>query len=342
MSDSAYLAKSIEEMAVMKYLLTGGAGFIGSHLAEGLLERGDKVCIIDDLSTGSISNIQHLKGHERFKYVLDTVMNRSLMAELVDEADIIMHLAAAVGVQLIVESPVHTIETNIKGTEIVLELAAKKRKPVMVFSTSEVYGKSNGARFLETGDLILGPTFKGRWSYAASKIIDEFLALAYYKERKLPVTIVRLFNTVGPRQTGRYGMVVPRFVQQALSGEEITVYGDGQQTRTFTHIKDAVRAILKLVEHSGAIGEIFNVGGKEEVSIEGLALLVKEVLQSPSPIVHIPYEKAYEEGFEDMKKRVPDISKIRDLIAYEPQYSLRDIIVDVAEYQRSRAVSSPA
>ena len=326
----------------MKYLLTGGAGFIGSHLAEGLLERGDKVCIIDDLSTGSISNIQHLKGHERFKYVLDTVMNRSLMAELVDEADIIMHLAAAVGVQLIVESPVHTIETNIKGTEIVLELAAKKRKPVMVFSTSEVYGKSNGARFLETGDLILGPTFKGRWSYAASKIIDEFLALAYYKERKLPVTIVRLFNTVGPRQTGRYGMVVPRFVQQALSGEEITVYGDGQQTRTFTHIKDAARAILKLVEHSGAIGEIFNVGGKEEVSIEGLALLVKEVLQSPSPIVHIPYEKAYEEGFEDMKKRVPDISKIRDLIAYEPQYSLRDIIVDVAEYQRSRAVSSPA
>jgi len=342
MSDSAYLAKSIEEMAVMKYLLTGGAGFIGSHLAEGLLERGDKVCIIDDLSTGSISNIQHLKGHERFKYVLDTVMNRSLMAELVDEADIIMHLAAAVGVRLIVESPVHTIETNIKGTEIVLELAAKKRKPVMVFSTSEVYGKSNGARFLETGDLILGPTFKGRWSYAASKIIDEFLALAYYKERKLPVTIIRLFNTVGPRQTGRYGMVVPRFVQQALSGEEITVYGDGQQTRTFTHIKDAVRAILKLVKHSGAIGEIFNVGGKEEVSIEGLALLVKEVLQSPSPIVHIPYEKAYEEGFEDMKKRVPDISKIRDLIAYEPQYSLRDIIVDVAEYQRSRAVSSPA
>lgn len=326
----------------MKCLLTGGAGFIGSHLAGELLERGDKVCIIDDLSTGSISNIQHLKGHERFKYVLDTVMNRSLMAELVDEADIIMHLAAAVGVRLIVESPVRTIETNIKGTEIVLELAAKKRKPVTVFSTSEVYGKSNGARFLETGDLILGPTFKGRWSYAASKIIDEFLALAYYKERKLPVTIIRLFNTVGPRQTGRYGMVVPRFVQQALSGEEITVYGDGQQTRTFTHIKDAVRAILKLVEHPGAIGEIFNIGGKEEISIEGLAMLVKEVLQSPSPIVHIPYEKAYEEGFEDMKKRVPDISKIWKLIAYEPQYSLKDIILDVAGYQRSQGVSPSA
>jgi len=308
-------------------------------LTEALLDRGDRVCIIDDLSTGSIANIEHLKGRKGFKYVLDTVMNRSVMAELVDEADIVLHLAAAVGVRLIVESPVRTIETNIKGTEIVLELAAKKRKPVMVFSTSEVYGKSNGERFVETGDLILGPTFKGRWSYAASKIIDEFLALAYYKEKKLPVTIVRLFNTVGPRQTGRYGMVVPRFVQQALSGEEITVYGDGKQTRTFTHVKDAVWAISKLVEHPKAIGEIFNVGGKEEISIEGLARTVKEVLQSPSPIVYIPYEKAYEEGFEDMRKRVPDITKIRDLIGYEPQYNLKDIILDVAEYQRNGGAS---
>jgi len=298
----------------MKYLLTGGAGFIGSHLTEALLERGDEVCIIDDLSTGGIENIKHLKGQTGFRYVLDTVMNKSIMTELVDEADVVLHLAAAVGVRLIVESPVRTIETNIKGTEIVLELAAKKKKTVVVFSTSEVYGKYNGAKFSETGDLVLGATFKGRWSYAASKIIDEFLALAYYKEKKLPVIIIRLFNTVGPRQTGRYGMVVPRFVQQALSGEPITVYGDGKQTRTFTHVKDAVMAILNLVKHPDAIGEIFNIGGRDEVSIEGLADLIKDVLQSPSAIVYVPYEKAYEEGFEDMRKRVPDIGKIEALI----------------------------
>ena len=319
----------------MKYLLTGGAGFIGSHLAEALLDRGDEVRVIDDLSTGGIKNIQHLKGRRGFKYVLDTVLNRPVMAELVDEADIILHLAAAVGVRLIVESPVRTIETNIKGTEMVLELAAKKKKPVVIFSTSEVYGKSNGARFFETGDLILGPTFKGRWSYAASKIIDEFLALAYYKEKKLPVIIIRLFNTVGPRQTGRYGMVVPRFVQQALAAEAITVFGDGKQTRTFTHVKDAVRAILKLVEHPRAVGGIFNIGGKEEISIEGLAQLVKEVLQSSSSIVYVPYEKAYEEGFEDMRKRVPDISKIQELIGFAPSFSSKDIILDVAEYQKN-------
>ena len=304
----------------MKYLLTGGAGFIGSHLSEALLERGDVVCIIDDLSTGGIENIKHLKGRAGFRYVLDTVMNRSIMTELVDEADVVLHLAAAVGVRLIVESPVRTIETNIKGTEIVLELAAKKKKTVVVFSTSEVYGKYNGAKFSETGDLVLGATFKGRWSYAASKIIDEFLALAYYKEKKLPVIIIRLFNTVGPRQTGRYGMVVPRFVQQALSGEPITVYGDGKQTRTFTHVKDAVMAILNLVKHPDAIGEIFNIGGRDEVSIEELADLIKDVLQSPSSIVYVPYEKAYEEGFEDMRKRVPEIGKIETLIGYEPKW----------------------
>jgi len=320
----------------MKFLLTGGGGFIGSHLAEALLDREEQVTIIDDLSTGGMDNIQHLKGRRGFKYVLDTVFNRQVMAELVDEADIILHLAAAVGVRLIVESPVRTIETNIKGTEIILELAAKKKKPVVIFSTSEVYGKSNGTKFLETGDLVLGPTFKGRWSYAASKIIDEFLALAYYKERKLPVIIIRLFNTVGPRQTGRYGMVVPGFVQQALSGEPITVFGDGKQTRTFTHVKDAVWAILKLVEHPGAIGQIFNIGGKEETSIQNLASLVKEILQSSSPIIQIPYEEAYEEGFEDMRRRVPDISKIENLIGYEPKCDLKDIIRDVAEYRRNR------
>src|SRR5437870_4631969 len=319
----------------MKALLTGGAGFIGSHLAEDLLPAYG-VCVIDDLSTGSIENIQHLKGREGFKYVIDTVLNRRLMAELVDEADVILHLAAAVGVRLIVESPVRTIETNIKGTEIVLELAARKKKPVVIFSTSEVYGKSNEAKFSEDGDLVLGPTFKGRWSYAASKVIDEFLALAYYKEKKLPVTIVRLFNTVGPRQTGRYGMVVPRFVHQALTGEPITVFGDGRQTRTFTHVKDAVWAMLELLKCPSAAGEIFNVGGKDEISIEELARRVKEVLQSSSPIVYVPYADAYEEGFEDMQRRLPDIRKISELTGYAPKYDLNDVIVDVAAYHRQR------
>ena len=319
----------------MKYLVTGGAGFIGSHLAEKLLERGESVTVIDDLSTGAVDNIQHLKQQPRFRYVIDSVMNRAVMAELVDQAELIFHLAAAVGVRLIVESPVRTIETNIKGTETVLELAAKKRKPVVIFSTSEVYGKSNGSSLREHGDLVLGPTSKGRWSYAASKIVDEFLALAYYKERKLPVVVIRLFNTVGPRQSGRYGMVVPRFVQQALAGEPITVYGDGSQTRTFTHVKDAVWAILKLAGHSQAIAEVFNVGGQEEIAIGDLACLVKELLGSDSSIVHIPYEKAYADGFEDTARRVPDISKTQALIGYQPRYTIKDIVMDVAAYQTS-------
>jgi len=323
----------------MKCLLTGGAGFIGSHLAEALLEGGAQVCVVDDLSTGGIDNIRHLKGRAGFSYVLDTIMNKPLMAELIDDADVVFHLAAAVGVRLIVESPVRTIETNIKGTELVLELATKKGKTVVIFSTSEVYGKSNEMQFAETSDLILGPTFKGRWSYAASKIIDEFLALAYHKERKLPVIIIRLFNTVGPRQTGRYGMVVPRFVRQALAGESITVYGDGNQTRTFTHVNDAVGAILRLAKHPGAIGQIFNIGGKEETSIQELAQVVRRLLHSSSPIIQIPYEEAYEEGFEDMRKRVPDISKIENLIAYKPKYGLDDIVSDVAEFEQGHGVS---
>jgi len=317
----------------MKYLITGGAGFIGSHLAEELLERGESVIVIDDLSTGAVENIRHLKQQPRFRYVIESVMNRAAMAELVDEAELIFHLAAAVGVRLIVESPVRTIETNIKGTEMVLELAAKKRKPVVIFSTSEVYGKSNGASFGEDGDLVLGPTSKGRWSYAASKIVDEFLALAYYKEKKLPVVVIRLFNTVGPRQSGRYGMVVPRFVQQALAGEPITVYGNGSQTRTFTHVKDAVWAIVKLAEHQKAIAEVFNIGGRDEIAIGDLARLVKELLGSESPIFHVPYEQSYEEGFEDMARRVPDISKIQGLIGYEPRYTIKDVVLDVAAYQ---------
>jgi len=323
----------------MNYLVTGGAGFIGSHLVEALLRRGGQVYVIDDLSTGSMENIQHLKAQEGFRCVIDSVLNKPLMAELVDEADVIFHLAAFVGVRLIVESPVRTIETNIKGTEIVLEVAAKKRKPVVVFSTSEVYGKSDRTKFSETDDSVLGPSSKGRWSYAASKLLDEFLALAYYKERKLPVVIIRLFNTVGPRQTGRYGMVIPRFVQQALRGEPITVFGDGKQTRTFTHVKDTVWAILKLGEHRAAFGEIFNVGGKEEISIERLACLVRDLLGSSSPITYVPYDEAYEEGFEDMRKRVPDITKVQNLIGYEPRRSLQDMILDVAEYYRATRCS---
>ena len=323
----------------MKYLVTGGAGFIGSHLAEALLNKGGQVTIMDDLSTGAIENIQHLKGRYGFRYVRDTVLNQSVVMETVEEADMVLHLAAAVGVKRIVESPVRTIKTNVKGTEVVLECAVEWKKSVVLFSTSEVYGKAGGTKFSETSDLLLGPTFKGRWSYAASKIIDEFLALAYYKERKLPVIIIRLFNTAGPRQTGRYGMVIPRFVQQALAGEPITVYGDGKQTRTFAHVKDVVWAILKLIEHPNAIGEIFNVGGKEEVSIERLAHLVKEVLQSSSLITHIPYEEAYEEGFDDIRERVPDLNKVQSFVGYNPKFSLEDIIVDVAEYQKSKGFS---
>jgi len=326
----------------MKYLLTGGAGFIGSHLAEELLRRGNDVCVIDDLSTGQIKNIQHLKGLASFTYVIDSVLNRRLMAELVDDADIVLHLAAAVGVKFVVESPVRTIETNVKGTEIVLELAAMKGKRVMIFSTSEVYGKSTQASFSETDDLVLGPTFRGRWSYAASKIVDECLALAYYKEKKLPVTVVRLFNTVGPRQTGQYGMVLPRFVDCALSGRTITVYGDGTQIRTFTHVDDAIRAIIGLAECSGAIGEVFNVGGKESTSIRGLAELVKDILQSSSSIAHIPYEEAYEHGFEDIERRVPNLSKIHQIIGFEAELTLQQIILDVASYHRKFAVAAAA
>lgn len=316
----------------MRILITGGAGFIGSHLAEAYLNRGDYVYVIDDLSTGSIRNIEHLKGRKRFHYVIDSIMNKSLTAELVDAADIILHLAAAVGVKLIVESPIKTIETNIKGTEVILELASKKRKPVVIASTSEVYGKSNASKFSEDNDLILGPTYLTRWSYAASKAIDEFLALAYYKEKHVPVIIVRLFNTVGPRQTGRYGMVVPRFVGQSLKGQPITVYGDGKQTRTFIHVDDTVNAMMELVEHQDALGDIFNIGGNEEISINELAYTVVETLKSSSEIVYIPYDQAYEEGFEDMRRRKPDTSKINTLFQFSPRNGLKDIIIDVAKY----------
>jgi UDP-glucose 4-epimerase len=313
----------------MRYLITGGAGFIGGHLSEHLLNQGKKVHVIDDLSTGSIRNIQHLKSNPNFSYTIDTIMNTSVLAELVDGADAIFHLAAAVGVRLIVESPVRTIETNVGGTEAVLFAANKKKKPVLMASTSEVYGKSEHIPFREDGDLVSGPTNKGRWSYACSKALDEFLALAYWKEKKLPTVITRLFNTVGPRQTGQYGMVVPNFVKQALEGKEITVYGDGLQSRCFGHVKDVVKGLAALLDNPKAVGEVFNIGNTEEISILGLAQRVKEITNSSSRISMIPYEEAYESGFEDMKRRVPDLSKIKATIGYEPTLNLNDILRDV-------------
>jgi UDP-glucose 4-epimerase len=317
----------------VKALITGGAGFVGSHLAEALLARGDTVFVLDNLSTGSIENIEHLKANPRFHYVVDTVMNEPVMAELVDRVNVVFHLAAAVGVKLIVESPVNTIETNVHGTEMVLKTANKKKKKVIVASTSEVYGKSDDVPFREDADLVMGATTKGRWSYACSKAIDEFLALAYWKEKKLPVVVVRLFNTVGPRQTGRYGMVVPNFVKQALLGHPLTVFGDGRQSRCFTYVSDVVDALVKLADHPEAVGHVFNVGNdREEIAILDLAHRVKARTLSKSPIEMVPYDRAYEEGFEDMPRRVPDLSKIRALIGYEPKVHLDEILDRVAEY----------
>ena len=319
----------------MRALITGGAGFIGSHLAEALLNEGHEVDIIDNLSTGSIRNVSHLKSNPRFKYTVDTLTNEPLLAELIDRNDVIFHFAAAVGVKLIVEEPVHTIETNVHGTEVVLKHANKKRKKVLVASTSEVYGKSTDVPFREDADLVMGATVKHRWAYACSKAIDEFLALAYYKERGLPVIIVRFFNTVGPRQTGQYGMVLPSFVRQALAGEPITVFGDGTQSRSFTYVGDVVACLLKLVKEPKAIGQVFNIGNKEEVTILKLAEIVKSLTGSTSPIEFIPYDKAYEEGFEDMPRRVPDLTKVQQLVGYEPQVQLNEIITRVIEYFRA-------
>jgi UDP-glucose 4-epimerase len=313
----------------MRVLITGGAGFVGSHLAEALLDRGDEVFVLDDLSTGSIENISHLKSNPQFHYTIDTVANEPVLAELIDRCDTVVHFAAAVGVKLIVESPVRTIETNVHGTEVVLKIAAKKRKLVLIASTSEVYGKSAKVPFSEDDDLVLGPTSKHRWAYACSKMIDEFLALAYWKERKLPVIVVRLFNTVGPRQTGQYGMVVPTLVKQALRGEPITVFGDGSQSRSFTYVGDVVRAVVALINEPRAIGQVFNIGNGKEISIGELAVRIKAMTNSASPIVKIPYDQAYEAGFEDMPRRVPDISKIRALIGYEPTVELDEILTRV-------------
>jgi UDP-glucose 4-epimerase len=317
----------------VRALITGGAGFVGSHLSEALLERGDEVYVLDDLSTGSIENIEHLKRDRRFHYTVDSVMNEPGTAELIDRVDVVFHLAAAVGVRLIVESPVNTIETNVHGTEMVLKLANKKKKKVLIASTSEVYGKSNVVPFREDADLVMGPTAKGRWSYACSKAIDEFLALAYHKEKRLPVVVFRLFNTVGPRQTGRYGMVIPNFVKQALLGHPLTVFGDGAQSRCFTFVSDVVGVLLKLADHPGAVGEVFNIGNdREEVTILELARRVKARTGSKSEIVMVPYDQAYEEGFEDMQRRVPDVSKVRALTGYEPKVHLDEILDRVIDY----------
>jgi UDP-glucose 4-epimerase len=321
----------------MRVLITGGSGFIGGHLAEALLDAGHTVFIIDDLSTGSIENIAHLKGRPGFHYTIDTVFNDAVVAELVDRADVVFHLAAAVGVKLIVQDPVHTLETNVHGTEVVLRHAAKKQKLVFIASTSEVYGKSTDVPFREDADLVMGATSRHRWAYACSKAMDEFLALAYWKQKHLPVIIVRFFNTVGPRQTSRYGMVLPTFVRQALAGEPITVFGDGKQSRSFTYVGDVVGALLKLMVEPKAIGQVFNIGNPQEVTIGDLAQRVKQMTGSNSPIQFVPYDKAYDPGFEDMPRRVPDLTRIRALIGYEPKVQLEEIIERVIAQSRQQS-----
>ena len=318
----------------MNVLVTGGAGFIGSHLAEHLLDDGHAVAAIDDLSTGTITNVDHLRPHPNFSYTIDTIFNEPRLAEQIDRCDVVVHLAAAVGVRLIVEAPVRTIETNVHGTELVLRHASKKRKLVVIASTSEVYGKRAQVPFHEASDLLLGSPHRHRWAYACSKAIDEFLGLAYWKERRLPVVVVRLFNTVGPRQTGRYGMVLPTFVRQALAGEPLTVFGDGSQTRSFADVSDVVRALAGLLDEPRAVGDVFNVGNPEEISIRALAELVKEVTGSRSEVVTVPYERAYAAGFEDMPRRLPDISKIRGLTGWRPTLTLRDVLGRVVAYAR--------
>jgi UDP-glucose 4-epimerase len=326
----------------VRYLITGGAGFIGSHLSEALLDRGGDVFVLDDLSTGSVENIRHLKTNGRFQYFFDSIRNKQLLAELIDECDVVIHLAAAVGVRLIIESPVRTLETNIHGTQFVLDAASKKKKLVFIASTSEVYGKSDKVPFHEDADLVLGPTTKARWSYAASKALDEFLALSYWKERKQPVKIARFFNTVGPRQTGRYGMVLPNFVQQALAGNPITVYGTGKQSRCFCDVRDSVEALIRLLAAERSIGEVVNIGTDEEITIEALAHVVKDRTGSDSPITLVPYEEAYEPGFEDMPRRVPSLEKLEQLTGFRPAIPLVEIVDRVIVHCRKRKEASLA
>lgn len=323
----------------MKALVTGGAGFIGSHLADELIKRRHEVLVLDNLSTGRLENIAHLVGKPNFELVVDTVLNENLMDKLVEKCDLIFHLAAAVGVELIVKKPLESLTTNIKGSEIVLEMAYRYHKKVLITSTSEIYGKNVNGPLKENDDRILGSPLKTRWSYSTAKAVDEILAYVYWKEKNVPSIIVRLFNTVGPRQTGAYGMVLPRFIEQALKNEPITVYGTGKQSRCFVHIKDAVKALIGLTEEPKAIGEVFNIGSQEEITIEQLAREIIKITNSKSKIVYISYEKAYEEGFEDMQRRVPDISKISKLIGFKPTYALPKIIEDIVIYLRNQTLT---
>ncbi|MDD2751954.1 MAG: GDP-mannose 4,6-dehydratase [Candidatus Omnitrophica bacterium] len=320
----------------MKALITGGAGFIGSHLAEGLLEKGYEVCVLDDLSTGRLDNVKHLQENPKFEMVIGTILNDSLVDRQVEQCDCIFHLAAAVGVELIVKKPLESLTTNIKGSEIVLEMANRYRKKILITSTSEIYGKNTNGPLKEGDDRILGSPLKARWSYSTAKAVDEMLAYVYWKEKGVPSIIVRLFNTVGPRQTGAYGMVVPRFVEQALKNKNITVYGTGKQTRCFIHVKDVTTALIKLIGATNTEGEVFNIGSQEEISIDQLAKEIIRLTKSKSKIMHIPYEKAYEEGFEDMQRRVPDTSKINKLIGFKPTYRLSEIVMDIVRYLKTK------
>jgi len=326
------------ESIITRNLITGGAGFIGSHLAEALLARGQQVVAVDNLSTGRLENLASLTGHSSFQFVYETIHNETVMDRLVSDCDVIYHLAAAVGVELIIHDPVHTIETNLNGTEMVLRLARRYRKKVVIASSSEVYGKSDALPYREDADRVMGPTIKSRWSYAESKAMDEFLALAYHKQFGVPVVICRFFNTVGPRQTGTYGMVIPRLVQQALAGEPLTVYGDGQQTRCFCNVQDTVRAVVGLAAEPRAVGEIFNVGSIEEITILDLARRVLDRTGSSSQIRLIPYDQAYEAGFEDMRRRVPDTGKIKAWIGWQPTVSLDQTLDQViAQFRSARS-----
>jgi UDP-glucose 4-epimerase len=316
----------------MRFLVTGGAGFIGSHLCESLLEENHRVLVVDDLSTGRYENVSHLEGTSRFELIIDTVLNPSLVESMVKSVDVIFHLASAVGVRLIIEQPVKTIETIVEGTTIVLSQARCYRKPVILTSTSEAYGKGTKFPFSEEDDILLGPTSRRRWAYAAAKMIDEFLAFAHWHETKLPVVCVRLFNTVGPRQMGQYGMVIPRFVEQALKNQDITVFGDGQQTRSFCHVRDTVGALIGLANSREAYGKVVNIGNDHETSINDLARRIKELSGSASKIIHVPYEEAYADGFEDMMRRVPDLTLAHQLIGFRPRYSLDDILADVIHH----------
>jgi UDP-glucose 4-epimerase len=319
----------------MKVLITGGAGFIGSHLADHLVAQGHDVSVIDNLSTGRWANVEHLEGHERFRCYVDDVRNEALTEELIRAADHVYHLAASVGVRLIIDRPTESLVNNVVSTEIVLKLASRYRRRVLLASTSEVYGKSRKHWYEESDDRVIGPTEKARWGYAASKALDEYLAFAYFTETQLPVVIARLFNTVGPRQTGQYGMVIPRFVSQALRGEPLTVFGDGTQTRCFAHVRDVAPALAQLMVHPRAAGKVVNVGSQEEVSMRDLAARVVEMTQSTSAVRLVPYEEAYPAGFEDMQRRVPDLGRIRELIGFEPRLRLDDILREVIELERS-------